>query len=122
MSKDSAPLARWLSPLRRYLRHELLPLLVDLRLAIGLLLAIAVFSAIGTVIEQEETVAFYQAHYPEQPALFGFLTWRLILKLGLDHVYRTPWFLALLILLGSSLAACSLTRQWPMLTTTPILC
>jgi cytochrome c biogenesis protein len=115
MSKDSAPLARWLSPLRRYLRHELLPLLADLRLAIGLLLAIAVFSAIGTVIEQEETVAFYQAHYPEQPALFGFLTWRLILKLGLDHVYRTPWFLALLILLGSSLAACSLTRQWPML-------
>lgn len=111
----SLPLARWVSSLRRYFRHELLPLLADLRLAIGLLLAIAVLSATGTVIEQEETAAFYQAHYPEHPALFGFLTWRVILSLGLDHVYRTPWFLAILILFGSSLAACSLTRQWPML-------
>ena len=111
----SLPLARWVSSLRRYFRHELLPLLADLRLAIGLLLAIAVLSATGTVIEQEETAAFYQAHYPEHPALFGFLTWRVILNLGLDHVYRTPWFLAILILFGSSLAACSLTRQWPML-------
>jgi ResB protein required for cytochrome c biosynthesis len=72
----SLPLARWVSSLRRYFRHELLPLLADLRLAIGLLLAIAVLSATGTVIEQEETEAFYQAHYPEHPALFGFLTWR----------------------------------------------
>ncbi|HIK21844.1 MAG TPA: cytochrome c biogenesis protein [Synechococcus sp. M44_DOE_062] len=111
----SLPLARWVSSLQRYFRHELMPLLADLRLAIGLLLAIAVLSAIGTVIEQEETAAFYQAHYPEHPALFGFLTWRVILGLGLDHVYRTPWFLAMLILFGSSLAACSLTRQWPML-------
>lgn len=111
----SLPLARWVSSLRRYFRHELLPLLADLRLAIGLLLAIAVLSATGTVIEQEETAAFYQAHYPEHPALFGFLTWRVILSLGLDHVYRTPWFLAILILFGSSLIACSFTRQWPML-------
>jgi cytochrome c biogenesis protein len=111
----SLPLARWVSSLRRYFRHELLPLLADLRLAIGLLLAIAVLSATGTVIEQEETAAFYQAHYPEHPALFGFLTWRVILNLGLDHVYRTPWFLAILILFGSSLIACSFTRQWPML-------
>jgi cytochrome c biogenesis protein len=111
----SLPLACWVSSLRRYFRHELLPLLADLRLAIGLLLAIAVLSATGTVIEQEETAAFYQAHYPEHPALFGFLTWRVILNLGLDHVYRTPWFLAILILFGSSLIACSFTRQWPML-------
>lgn len=103
------------SSVRRYFRHELLPLLADLRLAIGLLLVIALLSATGTVIEQEETAAFYQAHYPEHPALFGFLTWRVILNVGLDHVYRTPWFLAILILFGSSLTACSFTRQWPML-------
>ncbi|MEN9223482.1 MAG: cytochrome c biogenesis protein [Thermostichus sp. BF3_bins_97] len=103
------------SSVRRYFRHELLPLLADLRLAIGLLLVIAVLSATGTVIEQDEPAAFYQANYPEHPALFGFLTWRVILNVGLDHVYRTPWFLAILILFGSSLAACSLTRQWPML-------
>jgi cytochrome c biogenesis protein len=35
------------------------------------------------------------------------------LTLGLDHVYRTWWFLALLILFGSSLTACTFTRQLP---------
>lgn len=101
--------------LRRYWRRELLPLLADLKVAIGLLLAIAIGSALGTVLEQDEPASFYQANYPEQPALFGFLTWRVILRLGLDHVYRTPWFLALLIFFGASLAACTSTRQWPML-------
>ncbi len=101
--------------LKRYWRHDLLPLLADLRLAIALLLVIAVASATGTVIEQEESLRFYQSNYPEDPALFGFLSWRVILSTGLDHVYRTPWFLAILILFGSSLMACTFTRQWPLL-------
>lgn len=93
----------------------MLPFLSDLRLAILLLLTIALFSISGTVIEQGQSLAFYQANYPEQPALFGFLTWKVLLALGLDHVYRTWWFLALLILFGSSLAACTVTRQLPAL-------
>jgi cytochrome c biogenesis protein len=100
---------------KHYFQKELLPLLADLRLAIALLLAIALFSASGTVIEQGQTLAFYQANYPEHPALFGFLSWRVILTVGLDHVYRTWWFLSLLILFGSSLTACTFTRQWPTL-------
>src|SRR5687767_7682642 len=92
--------------LRRYFRQELLPLLADLRLAIALLLAIAIFSISGTIIEQGETLEFYQTNYPEDPALFGFLSWKVLLTLGFDHVYRTWWFLALLILFGSSLTAC----------------
>ncbi len=99
---------------KRYLRHDLLPLLADLKLAIGLLLTIAVASALGTVIEQGEPAAFYQANYPEDPALFGFLSWKVILALGLDHVYQTSWFLSILILFGTSLTACTFTRQWPM--------
>jgi len=99
----------------RWFRGELLPVLADLRLAIVLLLAIAVFSSTGTVIEQDQSVAFYQANYPEDPALFGFITWKFILLLGLDHVYRTWWFLALLIFFGSSLTACTFTRQLPAL-------
>lgn len=98
-----------------YFRKELIPLLADLRLAILLLLTIALFSVSGTVIEQGETLSFYQANYPEDPALFGFLSWKVILTLGLDHVYRTWWFLALLILFGSSLTACTFTRQFPAL-------
>jgi cytochrome c biogenesis protein len=101
--------------IRRYFKRELVPLLADLRLAIGLLLAIAGFSVTGTVIEQGQTLAFYQANYPEHPALFGFLSWKFILTLGLDHVYRTWWFLALLILFGASLTTCTFQRQLPAL-------
>ncbi|PSN10810.1 cytochrome C biogenesis protein CcsB [filamentous cyanobacterium CCP5] len=103
------------NPLRHYFQKDLLPLLADLRLAIALLLAIAVFSISGTVIEQGESLGFYQANYPEDPALFGFLSWKVILIAGLDHVYRTWWFLALLILFGASLTACTFTRQFPAL-------
>jgi len=104
----------WSVP-QRFLRRELLPVLTDLRLAILLFLAIAVFSISGTVIEQGQSVPFYQANYPEDPALFGFLTWKVLLTMGLDHVYRTWWFLALLILFGTSLTACTFTRQFPAL-------
>ncbi|MEN8445846.1 MAG: cytochrome c biogenesis protein, partial [Cyanobacteria bacterium J06555_13] len=86
-------------------------LLADLKLAIGLLLAIAIFSISGTVIEQGQGLTFYQENYPESPALFGFLTWKVVLFLGLDHVYRTWWFLSILILFGASLTACTFTRQ-----------
>ncbi|WP_084607102.1 cytochrome c biogenesis protein [Leptolyngbya iicbica] len=99
---------RWL---QRYFKRELLPLLADLRLAIALLLVIAVTSITGTVIEQGESLAFYQENYPSDPALFGFLDWRVILVSGLDHVYRTWWYLAILILFGASLTACTFTRQ-----------
>lgn len=104
-----------LTLIKGYFKTELLPLLANLRLAIALLLTIAIFSIAGTVIEQGESLAFYQANYPEEPALFGFLTWKVILISGLDHVYRTWWFLALLILFGASLTACTFTRQFPAL-------
>lgn len=95
--------------------RRLLRMVADLRLAIVLLLAIALFSVSGTVIEQGQSIAFYQQNYPEDPALFGFLTWKVILLLGLDHVYTTWWFLSLLVLFGSSLTACTFTRQLPTL-------
>ncbi|MDY6782000.1 MAG: cytochrome c biogenesis protein [Cyanobacteriota bacterium] len=97
------------------LPKELIKTIADLRLAILLLLAIALFSISGTVIEQGQSAAFYQANYPEDPALFGFLSWKVLLALGLDHVYRTWWFLSLLILFGSSLTACTFKRQLPAL-------
>lgn len=98
-----------------FLKKVLVPVLADLRLAIVLLLAIALFSISGTVIEQGQSLDFYQANYPEDPALFGFLTWKVLLNIGLDHVYRTWWFLSILILFGTSLTACTFTRQLPAL-------
>lgn len=100
---------------KRYFRKELLPVLADLKLAIVLLLSIAVFSIAGTVIEQGQSIAYYQSNYPEHPALFGFLTWKVLLTAGFDHVYRTWWYLALLILFGASLTACTFMRQLPAL-------
>jgi cytochrome c biogenesis protein len=87
----------------------------NLKLAIILLLAIAIVSITGTVIEQAETPTFYQQNYPESPALYGFLTWKVILAWGLNHVYSTWWYLSLLILFAASLTACTFTRQLPAL-------
>ncbi|MEL7521625.1 MAG: cytochrome c biogenesis protein ResB, partial [Cyanobacteria bacterium J06553_1] len=100
-----------LTATKRYFRKELVPVLADLRLAIVLLLAIALFSISGTVIEQGQGLDFYQENYPENPALFGFLTWKVVLIVGLNHVYSTWWFLSLLVLFGASLTACTFTRQ-----------
>ncbi len=102
------------SPLTQ-LGRQILKTIADLRLAIVLLLLIAIFSISGTVIEQGESLAFYQQNYPEDPALFGFLSWQVILKAGLNQVYRTWWFLSLLVLFGSSLTACTFKRQLPAL-------
>ncbi len=115
MTSSETSQSSLLRGLKTYFQRDLLPLLADLRLAIVLLLAIALFSITGTVIEQGETLDFYRANYPEDPALFGFLSWKVILISGLDHVYRTWWFLALLILFGASLTACTFTRQFPAL-------
>ena len=110
----STKLSWWSLPIR-FLRREVLPVLTNLKLAIALLLLIALFSISGTVIEQGQSPAFYQSNYPEHPALFGFLTWKVVQVVGLDHVYRTWWFLSLLILFGTSLTACTFTRQLPAL-------
>lgn len=110
----STALIWWLIP-GKFMRRKILPILTDLRLAIILLLVIALFSVSGTVIEQGQLPAFYQSNYPEHPALFGFLTWKVIQVVGLDHVYRTWWFLSLLVLFGTSLTACTFTRQLPAL-------
>ena len=93
----------------------LIKIIADLRLAIVLLLIIAIFSISGTVIEQGQSLQFYKDNYPENPALFGFITWKFILALGIDHVYSTWWFLSLLILFGTSLITCTFTRQLPAL-------
>ncbi len=101
----------------RSIFRRLVGTVANLKLAIVLLLAISVVSISGTVIEQAETLSFYQQNYPESPALYGFLTWKVILAWGLNHVYSTWWYLSLLILFGTSLTACTFTRQLPALKT-----
>ncbi|AFY69846.1 Cytochrome c biogenesis protein ccs1 [Thalassoporum mexicanum PCC 7367] len=101
--------------LKKLYKRNLQPVLTDLKFAIALLLIIALFSITGTVIEQGETLDFYEANYPLHPALFGFLSYKVILAIGLNHVYSTWWFLSILVLFGTSLIACTFSRQLPML-------
>jgi cytochrome c biogenesis protein len=86
----------------------------DLRLAIVLLLVIAVASGIGTAVPQRETEALYHQLYDATPWL-GVLQGDAVLSLQLDHVYSSSWFLGLLAWLALSLLLCSWRRQWPAL-------
>ena len=90
-------------------------LLGNLRLAIVLLLFIALISSLGTIIEQEKTISFYETNYPITNPVAGFINSDLILFFGLDHVYTTSWFLVLLFLFGGSLLSCTFSRQIPSL-------
>ena len=93
---------------------RLLGWISDLRLAIVLLLVIAIASGVGTAIPQRETAAFYHRLYDPQPWL-GVLNGDGVMALQLDHVYSSGWFLGLLAWLALALLLCSWRRQWPAL-------
>ena len=86
----------------------------SLKVAIFLLLLIALASAIGTAIPQGSSIESYLENYEANPWL-GFINGQAILNLQLDHVYSSNWFLGLLSWLGVALIICSWRRQWPIL-------
>ncbi len=86
----------------------------SLRFAISLIIFIAIASGIGTFIPQGSNNEFYIDNFDRAP-IFGFLDGEKVLKLQLDHIYTSFWFLFTLILLCISLAACSFRRQIPSL-------
>ena len=90
-------------------------LLADLRFSIFILLLISLCSIIGTVIEQDQSIETYKINYPLTNPVFGFLSWDKIIQFGLDHVYKTWWFIGLIILFGLSLILCSFLQQLPSL-------
>ena len=88
--------------------------LSDLRVAIVLLLLIALCSGVGTAIPQGEAAGFYLDRYNAAPWL-GLIDGRQLLWLQLNHLYTSTWFLVLLAWLGLALLLCSIRRQWPAL-------
>ena len=86
----------------------------DLKFAIVILMTIAIASSLGSFIEQDENLEFYQENYPLNKPIYGFITWKTIILLGLDHVYINWWFLILLLILGICLISCTFTRQLPL--------
>ncbi|KAK4848673.1 hypothetical protein QYF36_015919 [Acer negundo] len=96
------------------LPRKVLSVLSNLPLAIGEMFFIAALMAIGTAIEQGEAPDFYFQKYPEDNPVWGFFTWRWILTLGFDRMFSSPIFLGSLILMATSLMACTYTTQIPL--------
>lgn len=111
-SRIEAGALNWTRPWKR----KIVSTLSSLKAAILDLSAIASLSAIGTVIEQGKSLEFYQEFYPDgKEKVLGFVTWKLILFLGLDHVYTSPLFYGTVVYLALSLVACTSTTQLPLL-------
>jgi len=84
----------------------------DLKFALLILGILAVASSLGSFIEQDEAISFYEENY--KTPIYGFINSQFILFFGLDRIYTTWWFLSLLITLGISLISCTITRQFPL--------
>ena len=97
------------------MKQKIFRLLADLRFAIFILLLISLFSIAGTIIEQDQSIEVYKLNYPLTNPIFGFLTWDRILQFGLDHIYKTWWFLTLILFFGISLVSCTFLQQLPSL-------
>ncbi len=97
------------------MKQKVFRFVADLRFAIFILLLISLFSVLGTIIEQDQSIEIYKTNYPITNPIFGVFTWDLILKFGLDHVYKTWWFFTLIFLFGFSLLFCTVLQQLPSL-------
>lgn len=95
------------------MKQQFLKRIADLRSAIFLLLLISLFSILGTIIEQDQSLEIYKINYPIANPVFGFLTWNFIIRFGLDHVYKTWWFFLLIFFFCSSLILCTFLQQFP---------
>lgn len=83
-------------------------------LSFGILILslIAFASSLGSFIEQDQSLDFYQKNYSK--AIFGIFDFSFLFFFGLNHVYSTSWFFFLLFLFGLSLLTCTLNRQFPL--------
>ena len=93
---------------------QVLNWLSSLKIAILLLLLIAISCAAGTLIPQQESDQFYYENFNQNPFL-GVINGNILLLLEFNHVYTSFWFLFLLIWLSLALAVCSFRRQLPIL-------
>ena len=97
------------------MKTSLFKVFADLRFTISILLIIACSSIIGTIIEQDQSIETYKLNYPLTNKILGFISWDTILKFGLDHIYKTWWFLTLILIFGTSLLTCTFLQQLPAL-------
>jgi cytochrome c biogenesis protein len=87
----------------------------NLNFAILLLLLIALFSSLGTIIEQDQKIEFYIKNYSSYSIINQIPLWKLIQIFGIDHIYKTWWFYLLLLLFAFCIVSCTFTTQFPVL-------
>lgn len=92
---------------------ELIKYFANLKFAISVLVIIASISIIGTVIEQDRPIDFYKLNYNN--LIFLIPNWKIILEFGLDRIFKTWWFISLLLIFGNSLICCTFLQQFPLL-------
>nr|YP_010619208.1 cytochrome c biogenesis protein ccs1 [Amplisiphonia pacifica]WAX03221.1 cytochrome c biogenesis protein ccs1 [Amplisiphonia pacifica] len=81
--------------------------LANLNIAIFVLSMIVVCCILGSIIEQDKSFSYYQFNYPNR--------YSLIILLGLDHVFRTWWFILISGVFILSLLICTFSTQLPSL-------
>jgi cytochrome c biogenesis protein len=74
----------------------------SVKLAITLLILLAIASVVGTLIPQGQSPAFYAARFGQ---MSGFLA-----RLQLTGVYHSGWYLTLLLLLAVNTTVCTVSR------------
>ena len=97
-------------PIRKYIKK-----LASLQLALYLLFMVGIFIAIGTFIEQDQSLTFYKNNYPIDNPILGFITWEFIVFLQLNQIYTSYFFIFLLLFFGTTLICCTFTTQLPSL-------
>ncbi len=100
--------AEQVTPSGKGLFQSLQDFLASIKFSIILLSCIAFGSILGTVIKQGAGQDEYLSLYSEG-------TYRAITLLGLNDVYHSPWFIALLFLFAINLTLCTLRRFMPLL-------
>nr|WCH55237.1 Cytochrome c biogenesis protein [Hypnea brasiliensis] len=97
------------------LKWKIIKQLSNLNFSITLLLTISGISILGTIIEQDKNVAYYQFNYPLKSSISYMINWKNILYFGLDHIYTTWWFILLIFFFFCSLITCTFSQQLPSL-------
>lgn len=89
--------------------------LANLNLSIFILFLISICCVVGSLIEQDQNLLYYQDNYPITSLSISILNWKLIYYLGLDHIFQTAWFILILIVFMLTLLSCTFFTQLPSL-------
>nr|YP_009393449.1 cytochrome c biogenesis protein ccs1 [Bostrychia simpliciuscula]ARW62011.1 cytochrome c biogenesis protein ccs1 [Bostrychia simpliciuscula] len=85
----------------------------NLNFSIFILLLITFFSMLGSIIEQDQNLSYYKTYYPINSMSLSIINWKWIYYLGLDHIYRTWWFMTILFFFMLTLIICTFSTQLP---------